>query len=189
MHPVLKKYLQDKIELTSLQEEIVNKCFILKHARKNEILVPNGAIARHVYFVVKGCLRIFLTGDDGSESTRFLVFEGRMGTAFPSFILKQPSFAAVQSIEDSELLMLSFDDRQSLYKSIPGWETMDRIGLEHEYIASIQRIESFITMDAKSRYKKLLQNNAEIIQRLPNRIVADYLGISQETLSRLKSKK
>ncbi len=57
------------------------------------------------------------------------------------------------------------------------------------YIAAIQRIESFITMDARARYEVLLENNPEMIQRLPAKIVADYLGISQETLSRLRAKK
>jgi hypothetical protein len=66
---------------------------------------------------------------------------------------------------------------------------MYRQVLELAYIESIQRIESLITMDAKARYKILLRDHPEIIQRLPSRIVADYLGISQETLSRLKSKK
>jgi hypothetical protein len=66
---------------------------------------------------------------------------------------------------------------------------MYRTGLELDYIASIQRIESLITMDSKARYNILMQTQPEIIKRLPNKIVADYLGISQETLSRLKSKK
>ena len=85
--------------------------------------------------------------------------------------------------------MLSYDDRQALYQRVPAWETMDRIGLELDYIDSIQRIESFISLDAKARYDTLQQTNPELIQRLPAKIIADYLGISQETLSRLKAKK
>ena len=189
MHPALKKHLEGKISLSPEQEELVSHYFKPRFAKRNEILVPKGAIARHIYFVVKGCLRIFLTGDDSAESTRFLIFEGSVGTAFPSFILQQPSVAAIQSLEASELLTLSYHDRQTLYDQVPGWETLNRKGLELEYIASIQRIESLITMDSKARYELLVQNNPEIIQRLPAKIIADYLGISQETLSRLKSKK
>jgi CRP/FNR family transcriptional regulator, cyclic AMP receptor protein len=188
MHPVLKKFLQDKITLSPQHEQLVNNCFKPKFTKRNQILLHKGDIARYIYFVVKGCLRVFLTGEDGSESTRFLVFEGRMGTAFPSFILRQPSLASVQTLEPSELLLLSYSDRQQLYKEVPGWETMDRIGLELDYIASIQRIESFITMDSKARYDALMQQHPEMVQRLPAKIIADYLGISQETLSRLKSK-
>ena len=189
MHAALQKYLEGKINLSPEHEVLVSECFKPKFAKRNEILVPNGKVARHVFFVIKGCLRIFLINENGSESTRFLIFEGHIGTAFPSFILREPSVASVQSLEASELLVLSYIDRQMLLQKVPGWETMERINLELDYIASVQRIESFITMDAKARYKILQNNNPEIIQRLPSKIIADYLGISQETLSRLKSKK
>lgn len=163
--------------------------FIAKSTERNEILVPAGSVARHLYFVIKGYLRVFLTDHNGVESTRFLIFEGSMGTAFPSFILKEPSAAAVQSPEPSELLMLSYENRELLCKNVPGWETMERLVLEREYIHSIQRIESLITKDSKERYNLLMQSNPEMIKRLPSRIIADYLGISPETLSRLKSKR
>ncbi len=189
MHPALKKHLEGKIDLSPQHEEVVSRCFTPKLAKRNELLVAKGTVARYLYFVVNGCLRVFLTGEDGSESTRFLVFNGRFGTAFPSFILRQPSVASVQCLEASELLTLSYEARQTLYDQVPGWETMDRIGLELDYIASIQRIESFITMDAKARYDILRQTNPELVRRLPAKIVADYLGISHETLSRLKAKK
>jgi CRP/FNR family cyclic AMP-dependent transcriptional regulator len=189
MHPAFKQYLDGKISLSAEHEQLVGSCYKYRLAKRNEILVEKGTIARHLFFVIKGCLRVFLTGEDGNESTRFLIFENHEGTAFPSFIQRTPSVASIQSIEPSELLMLSYTDAQMLIKEVPGWETMYRIGLEQDYIAAIQRIESLITMDSKERYQILMKTQPEIIQRLPGKIVADYLGISQETLSRLKSKK
>ncbi|SFD22642.1 Crp/Fnr family transcriptional regulator [Spirosoma endophyticum] len=189
MHPALQTYLAGKITLSAEEASVVSSYFKVKYTKRNEILVAKGSVARYVYFVVKGCLRVFLTDDQGNESTRFLVLEGRFGTTFPSFILRQPSIASLQSPESSELLMISYEDRQALYTRIPGWETMDRIGLELDYIESIRRIESFISLDARARYDTLQQTNPEIIQRLPAKIIADYLGISQETLSRLKTKR
>lgn len=189
MHLALQTYLAGKLTLSAEQISFVSSCFKFKSTKRNEILIAKGSVARYVYFVVKGCLRVFLTDDQGNESTRFLVLEGRFGTAFPSFILRQPSLASLQSPEPSQLLMLSYEDRQALYERIPGWETMDRMGLELDYIESIHRIESFISLDAKARYDTLQQTYPEIIQRLPAKIIADYLGISQETLSRLKSKR
>ena len=104
-----------------------------------------------------------------------------MGTAFPSFILRQPSVATVQSLEPSELLMLSYSAREMLFEKVRVLEIMYRKELELDYIASVQRIESLITMDAKQRYAALLENNPNIVWLLPAKIVADYLGISQET--------
>ena len=189
MHPALKQHLEDKLILSPEHERLIANCFKTRFTKRNEILVEKGSIAKHLYFVVKGCLRVFLTDDEGNESTRFLIFEDHFGTAFPSFVQQKPSVAAIQSLEPSELFMISRQDAQMLMKEISGWETMMRLGLEQDYIASIERIESLITLDAKERYNILMQNQPGLIQRLPGKIIADYLGISQETLSRLKSKK
>jgi len=186
MLQVLKNSLADSISLSDEQWDFVFSHFKSKTTKRNEILLEKGKISQYIYFVVKGCLRIFLIGDDGQESTRILIFEGMFGTAFPSFVLRQPSAAAVQSIEASEILIISYHDFHKLLDTIPGWERMYRIVLEKGYIDSIQRIESLISMDARERYNILMEKNPKLIQRLPNKIVADYLGISQETLSRLK---
>lgn len=189
MYPALQKYLEGKLHLLPEHQALVDSCFKPKSTKRNELLVPKGEIARNLYFVIKGYLRVFLISEDGSESTRFLILEGNIGTAFPSYILQQPSVAAIQSPEPSEVLALSYHDRERLLKEVPGWETMHRISIEQAYIDSIQRIESLITMDAKDRYNMLLKSQPELIKKLPSKIIADYLGISQETLSRLKSKK
>jgi CRP-like cAMP-binding protein len=189
MHPALKKYLEGKINLSPAQEELVSNCFQPITTRRGELLLPQGNIAKDIYFVLQGYLRIFVSDEAGNEATRFLVFEGQMGTAFPSFILQQPSEAGIQSPEPSQLLTLSYQNRQKLHDQVPGWETMDRIAIEKEYVAAIRRIESLITMSSKDRYKILLDQHPGMIRRLPAKTVADWLGISQETLSRLKAKK
>lgn len=189
MHPSLKQYIAGRLTLNPAQEAAVNECFVPLTTVRNEILVPAGTVARHIYLVVKGCLRIFLTNDEGEESTRFLVFEGSMGTAFPSFIQRQPSAAAVQTPEASELLMLRYEDRIRLQQEIPGWETLDRIMIELAYIDAIHRIEQLISADSRERYRRLMDEHPEMIKRLPSRIIADYLGITPETLSRLKSRR
>ena len=189
MHALLKKYLEGKIQLSAEQQDFAGSCFKPLDTSRGQLLLQQGSVARDIYFVVKGYLRIFVTDKAGNEATRFLIFEGQMGTAFPSFILQQPSVAAVQSPEPAELLRLSYQDRQLLHRQVPGWETMDRIAIEKEYIAAIARIESLITMDSKEKYMLLMQDHPAMIQRLPAKTIADYLGISQETLSRLKAKK
>ncbi|MDP9080069.1 MAG: Crp/Fnr family transcriptional regulator [Bacteroidota bacterium] len=189
LHEVLRQTLSPGVNLTEEEWAIVFNCCKTKTTKRNEILLEKGKISQYLYFVVKGCLRIFLIDEDGQEATRFLIFEGSFGTAFPSFTLRQQSSAAIQSIEPSELLMISHVDYQMLLNTMPGWERMTRLGLQQDYIDAIVRIESLITMDAKQRYDILMKKNPKIIQRLPGKFVADYLGISQETLSRLKARK
>lgn len=188
LHPELRKQFGDSV-LSQEHEYLIENCFLHYTTKKNEILLQKGAVARYVFFVIKGCLRVFITDEDGNESTRFLILENNFGTAFPSFILHEPSNAIVQSLGTSELLMLSYQDREKLFQEIPCWESVYRKSIERDYIASIQRIESFITLNAAQRYESLLKNNPRLVQRLPAKIIADYLGINRETLSRLKSRK
>jgi CRP-like cAMP-binding protein len=185
----LKKYFTSN--LTASEEEISLFCskFKAKRTKRNEILLHAGEVNPYMYFVNSGCLRIYMMDAEGREATRFLVMDSRFGTAFPSFILQEPSMAYIQTIEASELLYINFADFRGLMDTFPGWETVYRINLEKDYIASIKRIESLITMDAKERYNLLMASDPQMIQRLPSKIIADYLGISQETLSRLKSKR
>lgn len=185
----LKKYLKNHIAVNDEMFSTFCSKFKFKTFQRNEILLKAGDICSYIYFVKSGCLRVFMLDAEGKESTRFLVFENKFGTAFPSFTLQEPSLAFIQSLETSEVLYISHRDFQQLLDDFPGWEKVYRINLEKDYIDSIKRIESLITVNAKDRYKQLLCNNQMLIKRLPSKIVADYLGISQETLSRLKSKK
>ncbi|RYU91545.1 Crp/Fnr family transcriptional regulator [Mucilaginibacter terrigena] len=185
----LKQYLVNNISVDDEQLAAFCKKFRHKTTKRNEVLLQAGDVCPYIYFVNSGCLRIYMLDVNGKESTRFLVTEGRFGTAFPSFNLQEPSLAAIQSIEPSDVLYISHYDFNQLLDTFPGWEHLYRIGLEKDYIASIKRIESLITMDARQRYQLLMETNPALIQKLPSKIIADYLGVSQETLSRLKSKK
>lgn len=186
---LLKKHLAQHIRFDDVQFEVFCKRFKVKQTSRNEILLFGSEICPYMYFVNRGCLRIYMLDEAGRESTRFFVFEGKFGTAFPSFILQEPSMAYIQSLEPSELLYINYPDLQELINKFPNFEKAYLINLEMEYISSIKRIESLISMDANSRYQLLLKDSPALIKRLPSKIIADYLGISQETLSRLKSKK
>lgn len=188
MYKQLKNYLAKNIELKDDEFDVFCSRFKCKHTKRGEILLEAGSICRNIYFVNNGCLRVYLMDAEGRESTRFLIPEGRFGTAFPSFILQEPSLAYIQAVEASEILFLSYQDFRALPDVLPAWEKIYRVNLERDYIASIKRIESLITMDARERYTQLMESEPGLIQRLPSKIIADYWGISQETLSRLKSK-
>ncbi|MBK0378982.1 Crp/Fnr family transcriptional regulator [Mucilaginibacter segetis] len=188
-HTQLKKFITNQITIEDELLALICNKFRYKATRRNQILLHADEVCPYIYFVNQGCLRVYLLDAAGKEFTRFLITENRFGTAFPSFTLQEPSLAYIESIEPSQLLYISYSDYQSLFDIVPGWERSTRLGLQADYIASIKRIESLITMDAKQRYQLLIKTNPTLVQRLPSKIIADYLGISQETLSRLKSKK
>jgi len=188
MYQILESYLAKHIEIPKDDLETFLSKFKLQKTKRGEVLLEAGSICRHVYFVNKGCLRVYLLDAQGRESTRILIPENNFGTAFPSFILREPSLASIQSIEPSEVLSLTYEAFIELPNLLPAWEKVYRMNLEKAYIDSIKRIESLITMGARERYALFMQNSPGLVQRLPSKIIADYLGISQETLSRLKSK-
>lgn len=189
MHEQFRQYLAQRTTISEKELDYILTHFELKHTTKNEILLSANKTCKHLYFIQKGCLRIFCIQDDGQEWTRFVAFENEFATSMPSFINQEPSMAYIQTIEPSELLAVTYNDFYKLIDRFPEWERFYRVLLEHAYVKSVKRIEEFITMDAWQMYNTTLRNCPKLSQRLSNKQYASYLGISQETLSRLKSRR
>ncbi len=164
-------------------------CFRPLTPRRNELLLRADELSERMYFVVQGCLRIFfIQSDNGQEATRYLAFENQFATALVSFITGTPSLEYMQALEDTELLYISRTDFYHLLDAVPVWESFYRHYLAGAYVTNTTRLHSFLTLDARTRYQQLLAQSPAVVQRLPNKLVASYLNLSQETLSRLKSK-
>jgi CRP-like cAMP-binding protein len=155
---------------------------------KNDILLSNGKNSQASYFVKKGCLRLFYIDEQGKDITRYIAFENQFATELVSFITNQPAQDSIQVVENSELLYILHKDFRHLMTIIPKWKDFYTIYLEKAYVNNSKRLISFTTLDASDRYKQLFQINPNIVKRLPNKIVASYINISQETLSRVKAK-
>lgn len=188
MYHQLQKYIQDRVLVTDAEMEIILSYFHPITPAKNELLLSQGQTSQRMYFVTGGCLRIFFINEEGQDATRYLAFENNFATALMSFITGNPSLEFIQALEETQLLYIARTDFYALLDQLPCWEKFYRNYMEHAYVLNTSRLMSFITMDARERYVQLLQQNPKVVQRLPNKTVASYLNISQETLSRLKSK-
>lgn len=184
----LTAYIQNIVQLTEEQMDLVLSYFKPGYHLKNEVLVEIGQVNQYMNFVEKGCIRFFFVRDDGLDITRHIVFENQFATGLASFISQQPSMEALQVLEDSQLLKISRQDFYHLLNIIPAWEKFFRNYLEYAYMNNLSIYQRGVMKDAAERYKELLSVNPEIVKRLPNKIVASYLNMSPETLSRLKSK-
>jgi CRP-like cAMP-binding protein len=185
---LLKRYLQANVPFTDEQLDKVVKLFKPKTVKRGELLLSAGDSCKELYFVNKGCIRTYYLTRDGKERTRYLAFDGIVGTALASFITQKPSFEFVDAIENSELLSISRSHFYQLVADVNEWSVFYQKLLEFAYTYQNKRIEDLVTLTAKERYDAILKNHPEYIQRLPNHILASYLDMSQETLSRLKSK-
>ena len=184
----LAAYLKKNIDFDEEDLKIILSYFKNVKKNKNEILLAHGKVSEFSYFVKKGCLRIYFINDEGKDSTRYIAFENQFATALVSFITKEPAEETIQAIENSELLCISHNDFRHLIKIVPKWKDFYTIYLEKAYVNNSKRLMSFTTLSAAERYDQLFKINPNIVKRLPNKIVASYINISNETLSRLKSK-
>ncbi|MDQ1856428.1 MULTISPECIES: Crp/Fnr family transcriptional regulator [unclassified Chryseobacterium] len=188
MQELLTSYINNRISVTDTEMETILSYFRPIQLKKNEMLLSNGQNSQRTFFVVNGCLRIFFINEEGQDSTRYFAFENQFATALTSFITSEPSEEFIEAVEDSEVYYITHKDFYHLLDIIPQWEKFYRIYLETAYVNNTKRLMSFLVQDALEKYRQLLDENPVVVRRLSNKLVASYLNISQETLSRLKSR-
>lgn len=186
---LLRAYLTANFNPTPRELDHFVAAFEAKTAAKNEVLVPKGDVCRNCYFVTRGSVRAFFLGDDGLEATRYIAMENQFITTVQSYVSETPTNEYIQATEKSDLLFLTFSRFKQLTQETVLARDLYARQLEIAYSTNHWRLESFLKMTARERYDYLLKENPAIIQRLSNRIVASYLGITQESLSRLKAQR
>lgn len=187
MSQLLKEFIKNNVKIDEDGLNQICPCFKPYNFSKGELILSKGEIPPFFYFVLEGCLRVYVLLPDGKEFTRYIAFEGMFCAPFPGFVNQRPSFAFLDALATTKVLAISYHDFQQLLKESPAFEKIYRIVLEKSYVDSILRIEDLISLNSKERYQKIMKESPHLIQLLPNRILANYMGISQETLSRLKS--
>jgi CRP-like cAMP-binding protein len=179
------RYLMDK---SFPSEEILLRYrFQRVSVKKNFVLLNAGDVCRYAFFICKGCLRAFFVNENKEEKTRAIAFENRFISASASFITKAPSLEYLQALEHTELLRIRRDDLYDLIQTNEFFNKLYIHSLEQSQVFGSWRIEIMMNMTAKERYVELLARMPEIFLRLSNKQVASFLGITQESLSRLKA--
>ncbi|MEL6561639.1 MAG: Crp/Fnr family transcriptional regulator [Bacteroidota bacterium] len=179
----LKQYYHISVEAQqALEEEISFQQF-----EKDEFLHKEGMVCRKLYFIEQGSVRGFHY-NDGREVTNWFGLESNLVTSFHSFIDQQPGYEYIQTMEDSLIWSIGRETLYALYDQFPAIERLGRITCEQYYIRLEDRYVNAHFKTATERYQNLLQIHPQITQRVPLGFIASYLGISQETLSRIRSK-
>jgi CRP-like cAMP-binding protein len=153
--------------------------------RKNEILQPIGRTCKTIYFLRSGIARIYYY-KDGIDITEYFAFEGNIIARAESLFAGKPSQKAIQVLEDSEMIAINALQLFKIYDLFPSIERLFRLIFEAAYVDTINRIESIQFHSAEERYLALLKEK-EIIQKIPLKYVASYLGITQVSLSRIRA--
>ncbi len=161
--------------------------FVLKKVKRNEFLLREGEVCNFNLFVTSGTLRMFHIGSEGQEFTRYFAFENKFGTSLTSLIEGKPAIESIQAVEKSEVLKISKADFLDLVERVPAVNLIYRNMLEQAYITSQRRIYDLQGKSALERLKWLMAHQPGILNRIPNKLVASYLGITSYTLSRIKA--
>jgi CRP-like cAMP-binding protein len=167
--------------------QLVETCFKPKQVKQGQHLLISGETCKEFYFVAKGCIRTYFIDKKGVEKTRYIMPANYIGTALASFISKSPSFELIDALCDSELLSISHKDFYRLNDELPGWKNFYQKILEMAYSFQTHKIESIVTLSAKQRFEQVMKEHPILFQLVSNRILASYLDMTPETLSRMKS--
>jgi CRP-like cAMP-binding protein len=180
------KYLTEKGGLSSFELEAVDKVSRLKKIRKNQYLLEPGENSNFIGFVVKGSFRLFRVGEDGQEHIMRFAIENWWISDFASFMNGQPSACYIEALEDSELLIISRDNFENLLATQPNFKRIvDKLATKN-FEAHQNRIYSNISESAEMRYQNFVHQFPTIYNRIPLYMIASFLGLTRETLSRIR---
>ena len=180
-------YLKQFPKYTPKVFESVLPYLSIKNLSPGDHLLTQGDICRNVAFIEEGFMRLYYYSKD-KEVTNCFCKENTMVTSYTSLITQQESNISIQAIEPSKLILLSNHSLQKLYDLDPFWQQLGRLATENEYITTECHHRFLSDLTATERYLQVLENDGELLQRVPLIYLATYLQITPETLSRIRKK-
>lgn len=183
---VLRRYLEAKATFTEEQFAFIEPLFLVRTLEAGDFLQRGGDVATHACFVATGCLRCYVIDAKGKEHiVRFAPETWWLADA-QSLASGTPSQYFIDALETSELLLVDPPSHERIIANVPPYATAFQAGLQRHAAAKDQRIVSALSATAEERYVQFLETYPSIVQRVPQFMLASYLGISPETLSRIR---
>ena len=183
----IKNHIGKYISLTKEEEALFLSIIRFRKYRKGQFVVQEGDIARHINFVIVGCLKTFHMDEEGQEHIIMFAIENWWTADLGSFIAETPAFFNVQCVEQTELAQINKEDLEKLYVEIPKLERYFRLIIQSAYVSAQKRIINNISLTAKEKYLQFRNQYPDIHQRIPQYMIASYLGFTPEFLSRIRS--
>ncbi|WP_207515371.1 Crp/Fnr family transcriptional regulator [Longitalea luteola] len=187
MLDALVNTLSKYVTLTPEEVTIVGSLFTFRTFRKHQYILQEGEITRHETFIVKGVTRTFEVDEKGQEHVlQFGLEDWWVGDLY-SFLTETPAKSNIDCLEDTQVYQITKPNLETLYEKVPKMERHFRIVIQNAYIAAIKRVASSLAKSATERYLDFTSQYPQIEQRVPNHQIASYLGITPQSLSRLRS--
>jgi CRP-like cAMP-binding protein len=183
MHP-LQRFIANYTPVTASEWNQIEPCLVREQVAKNKLLLAEGAVCRHLYFMQSGLLRFYIL-KDGTEITKYFTDVPYLFTSQKSFTSQQPAKESIETLEDTVLWRMTYEDAFRLL-TVDAWNTFIRKLIQEVQSFTEEILEAVQTETAENRYRLLLATQPALVQRVPLKHLASYLGIAPQSLSRIR---
>jgi CRP-like cAMP-binding protein len=184
----LEQYIESYFGVVQSDElKKISSLFKLTTVKKGEYFLKTGKQSNKLSFIQAGLLRVFITTED-KEITQWISSKGSFVVDLSSFVFKTPASWTIQALTDTKLHTISREDYNRIGTLIPKWSHLEKLFIVRSFSMMEDRIFSHLSMTAEERYNLFFENNRELFNQVPLQYIASMLGMSPETLSRIRKK-
>ena len=188
MFEAIKSYYRKLVpHISEIELEVLESCLSVRQIAKGDFLVKAGHVCHHVSFINKGLVRIYYTINGKDISVGF-AGAGDYTSEYESFLTRKPAAQNIGALTNVEVVDLAFDDMQRLYKQYPVFQEFGRKIAEFLFIMLNRRNTALLATSPEDRYKNMIANNPSLLQQVPQYMLASYIGVTPEHLSRIRKK-
>jgi CRP-like cAMP-binding protein len=188
MYELFFQKIGEKVLLSKVQQDLIRNSLTSKKLRRRQYLLQEGDIAKNICFVEKGVLRSYSVDEKGTEHIIQFALEGNTISDLDSFLSGKPSTYNIDAIEDCELVLISKSAHNEILNQVPEYEVYLRMQISGAYVAMQKRLTSIISLPVDERYVNFVKLFPDLVQRIPQHMIASYMGLTPETLSRIRAR-
>lgn len=182
------QHFNSKVPLTESEQELLQSHLVYKKYRRKQYLLHAGDICQSFAFIEKGAMKSYTLDEQGVEHIIQFGVEGWIISDLYSFLTGEPATYNIDAVEDTEVMLISKNAHDRLLLTMPKYETYTRLNFEGAYIAMQRRLTSMISLSLEERYEKFRIEYPALLQRFPQHMIASYMGLTPETLSRIRKR-